>query len=533
MPPSVEQIRASLTVLLAKAVKDLFPKMELIRGRVTDHGFVYEVFNAHQEIDDHALARLEERMLELLRERVAIKNIQMLRDNAVDYFIHKGESIKASIASRAKGELLNLVQVGELLDLVDAEGVTETSELKYFKLLKCEGAAKNYAEAGTVDVQQIFGTAFLTKYDLKQYLKRLGSTQHLDHQSLGVKGGLFYLDPASPDEGIYWLERGLVVKDSLIKILEAVYHEEGFQFVQVPTVSVDKKNFIAKLFASSALEKKAVTEISYIEREGEDFDSMGLWRSFCYFTDQSYLLVQDQELSQTLISSLQMIAKIVNMFASGYRWVVCCPDGSSVRKLPGSEKVLAALTAALDSCGFEYTFESLSADDPGVRACLCLPDMYGKYWKCSHLGFDLRMSAKESKGVKSSGLAKGVWFVELSLLGSFDRLIAYLIEHHQGCLPFKVAPEQVRVISQRGTSHGYAESVAAQLRLSGVRVGVDLSEGKLGAKIHKAESAYVPVIVVVGDKEAQTQTVALRAKTTDDKMLYMNLESFLQEIKNY
>jgi len=524
MPPSVYQIRASLTVLLAKAVKDIFPKMELIQGVVTDHFFVYDIYTSEQEIDSHALARIEERMLELLREGVVIKNVQMLRENAADYFVHKGQYIKAALAVRAKTELLDLVQVDDLLDLVDRPGSTEVSDLKFFRLIKSESATKSYPSSDTINVQQIVGTAFHTKSELKYFLKRLGSVQFVDHQKLGQKMGLFYFD-----EGVYWLKRGMIVKESISKIVEEVYRKGGYDLVQVPGVTSEKSDLITKLFVNLVIEKGRIAEISYNVNDECDVGMMGLWRSTHYFADQFYNFVNDQDLSQTLTSSLQMITEIVNMFASGYQWVVCRAEAGTVKRIPGHEKALTDLTNALDTCDIDYSYEEVDGEYTGPRAYLCLPDMYGKYWKCSYVGINLRsLPQNEVKKGKPHPVKSEFWLVEGSLFGSFDRLIAYLIELHQGCLPFLLSPEQVRVISQRETSNAYAEEIVFQMRSLGLRVSVDLSDDKLGAKIHRAESEYVSTIVVVGDQEAQNQTIALRAKTADEKMLNIKLESFLE-----
>lgn len=525
MPPSVNQIRASLTVLLAKAVKDLFPKMELIKGRVTDHGFVYDILTGDQEIDSHALGRLEERMLELLREGVVIKNVQMLRDNAVDYFEHQGEYIKAALVSRAKTELLDLIQVGDMLDQVDHTGIIDVSDLKFFRLVKCVGVRKNYPSTGEAEVLQIIGTAFLSKKELKYYLKRLDSAQYLDSLQLGQKLKLFYFD-----EGVYWLDRGLIVKQAISRIVEELYRQEKFEFIKIPSVVADGADLIAKLFVQSVVEGGRIAEISYKEIDQFDFDAMGLWRSPYYFADQSYLYVKDQDLHQALISSLQRIVKIVNMFCSGERWVVCRLEPGAAKRLFGYEKVLAALTDALNVSGIDYIFEEVGVEYSGPRAYLCLPDMYGKYWKCSYVGVNLRaLSQYEAKKGKREA-RELMQLVEASMCGSFDRIIAYLLELHQGRLPFRLAPEQVRVISQRETSHEYAEMIASRMREQGLRVGVDLTDGKLGGKIHRAESEYVHTIVVVGDQEVRNQTIALRSKTADEKMLNMKLESFLEEL---
>lgn len=521
MPPSIDQIRASLTVLLAKAIQDIFPKIELIRGRVTDHGFVYDLIAGSQEIDTHALQRLEERMLELIREEVSIKNIQMLRDNAVDYFIHQRQPIKAALAARAKTELLDLIQVDSLFDWVEGTGAVTPSQLKFFKLIHSKLVTKSYPSAGTLEVHQIVGSAFPTKDALKHYLKRLDSTQFLDHQQFGDQMALFYCDQTPGEEGVYWLQRGLIVKKSLEILAEEAYHQAGFECVHVPAMVAEKVDFVAKLYARFRKKKRRFAQLSWDVREDLDFDSLGLWRSACYFADQAWVFAEESELDQALISSLQLIHKIVNMFASGYRWVLCRSEGGAGKKLFGDDKAVRALTRALEECGVEYTFEERLEDYRGPRAYLCLPDMYGKYWKGPFVGMPLR-----SKEVKKSG----VWLVESSLFGSFDRLIAYLLEQRQGRLPLSLAPEQVRVVSQRYTSHDYARQVSARVHAYGIRVGIDVSEEKLGAKIHRAEEELIPYIVVVGDEEMRAQTVALRAQNADGNMLKMTIDVFLENL---
>lgn len=527
MPQSIRQIRATAAALLSKALHDLFPKIELVRGRVVDHGFTYDIYTEGQEIDSHALQRLEERMLELIRERVAVKNVQMLRENAVDYFMHHQQPLKAALVEQEDCELLELIQVGGLIDFLGAAGVEELSGLRFFKLLKCEFVTKNHPDLGAVPMQQISGTAFDTKDGLKHYLKKLASSKYYDHVKLGQGLKLFYLDESSPEEGVYWLDRGLKVKNSLSGLVESIYHEAGFGVVQPPSMAVDKSEFMLRFFKQSGGEEARFADISYVARVcSVDFDPMGLWRSPYFFADQLYDFVKEQNLSKRLISSLQMITKIVNIFATDYCWVLRRTVSAGGKRSSHYEKALACMVAALDECGIKYSFEELSGGDSGPCVCLYLPDLYGKQWRCSSVTVNLEVSARATKERKEK-----IYLVEGSLLGSFDRLIAYLLELHQGCLPFIVSPEQVRVISQRATSHAYAEEVASQVRAIGVRVETDLSEEKLGAKIHRAEEDGVPVVAVVGDQEVSARTVALRSKTTDAKMETVSLMPFLEGLQ--
>ncbi|MEC7839018.1 MAG: hypothetical protein VX777_03140 [Chlamydiota bacterium] len=401
MTLSTRQIRKCVMLLLTKAVLDLFPKAKLFRGGVTDYGYYYDIDFGSQNIDQHALKQIEERMSLLIFEAVEFKNVEMLRENAMSLLVHNGQRFRADmIAQDYSPGVIPFLQLGGCLEPCFDEIDVSPSELKNFKLTSVEKI--NFKKSYLV---RVWGTAFSEGKYLKKFLKsssRLGLNSHrplAEELELCVFG----------EEQHYWLPRG----DQVLRQLDL-----GGESVRLNAFSEEEVvDGFVEIYNMMRIKPNQLAGEVRLCRDLEEWQQVGLWRSNYYYADRTFLFVDKQQITESVISSLQFIAEKCNMSGSECCWIV-----SDLRDVPPKQHKIRSeyckiLVEALDSCGYKYTFEeSSSAESIGPRAYLTYTDAVGKRWKGPFVGLEL------SK-------LKNIAIISRSVYGSYERYIAYLLEN--------------------------------------------------------------------------------------------------------
>lgn len=529
MPPTINSLRATALALLFRAVADTFPKAQFLRGAVTDHGFVYDILLEGQIFDVHALRVVEERMIALIQENIPIKTVEMSCGNAVNYFRHRGQSFQALVAEERETVLLSLVDVGGFYDIFDAKDLASVDELKAFRLICVEPVFVEFSDGDEVNATRIVGTAFATKNDLKAYLKKRDSQQDFLHDRLCREMKLCYYQEGCSREPTYWLPKGVELKNSLTQWWAKNLEEQEILRVAFRKGTVDPQEGFRDLVSRLAEDRGQslrLAEMQEVSGNGESPRIAGLWRSSSFLSEKSYHFVEREVFFQEIISSLQSIRKTVMLFGLDCHWQVCQGCGLGSKQNKQWEKFSTILVEALESCGFPYVTESSS--QPLARAYILLPDLFGAMWKGPFVGLE---PIKDYELGDAMNAQAPLAVITRSMFGSLDRFIAFLLEHYKGQLPFWLAPEQVRVIVQNVATVDYARSIEGTLKEKGVRVCVDKTEQKLGAKMHAALKEKVPYIIVVGDAECRDEKITLRAKAGTELARTLTLDAFLDEIK--
>lgn len=507
MPLSLVNLRHSFIPLLAKAIRDLFPKAKFLGAGLTDYGFYCDFLSDGLSVDADVLTSISDRINELVREGVEIKQVQMLLDNLTAFLRHHRFHDQAALLEEGYSPgLLNGLKLGNIFYPVEQEiELPSINLLKHFRLMGFE------EQEG---VFRFNGTAFLTSKELKSFVKRKKGYSSVNHQLL-MQQMLLYTE-ASPIERGVWLPKGKLLIDLLLEQWRSWCKNLAAQDLLL-SCSDEKGVFEAVETVYRSLHQKEVVFSTVVECKSsfEEEVSMGLWRQSYYFSERLYFFCGGEEAKERLISSLQFILETAKMLGSDSYWLICSPGFESSVKRKGNRGTVEKLEQALQACDQQYHHESSSKEEcDEVRAYLVYEDGLGKAWK----GPFVSLQTCQTTAVVSS-----------SLFGSFERAVAYLLERYKGELPLFLAPEQVRVLAM-AKEVVYAREIAQEIEKEGYRVTLDVSDEKLAQKILTAETERIPCILVVGEKEKKQQVVTARRVGSNKKERVLKRNLLLDEL---
>lgn len=550
------------------AVVNLFPGAQLVEGGATEFGFFYDV-HAEQPIDEQGLILLEESMRGLIKSGIEIRKIDMMRENAANFLEHRGQTFKADAVHRAKSNIVSLLQIGDFSDYAPSTYPLTTQEVGAFKLLGVETTTHYLEDEGECLVKRIHGTAFPEKQSLKKYLKaRTASLKH-DYRKIAEHMQLFSIAEEISDRAWLWLPNGTILKDLLIDwwkkehylrqflplsspklvkeslILKAGaygFSEEaytphsceidGVAYVVPPTLTpVHTALFLSKNRATNQLPVR-YAEIGTIIPGIKTGHYRGLLHSNLVEADFAHVFCNFEYLEAELISSLQFIDKIIKMFGFEYYW--CFTEYRHKNRVTGGfkEKAQLAFLKAFDSSGLSYTTGEPEEFFEGPIACAKLIDSYGREWNGPKIGIDFRASEfLKGQGQAADRTTSAVLVIVQSLFGSLERFVALLVEHCSGKLPLWLAPEQVRVAVVGDSHRAYAEGLWERLRNEGYRAGINASSESLSKKVHEAQELNIPYLLVVGEKEENSNQVTLRSSTDETHQQMMTIEELLNKFR--
>lgn len=522
MVTPLHRLRYHYLPLFAKAVKGLFPRVDLLGGGLTDHGFFYDLSFDNSPVDQNVIQSIEERMSQLLYEGVEFSYVEMLRDIAAGCLASCEQGSKArALKLKYSPGLMGFLKVDGFLEyLPDAIDPIDCGQLKHFSLLEVVG----FPGEGGNFVTRIEGTAFFTSKELKQFKKKKKKLVGLDHLSLAKEMKLYHYN-AEQGEGI-WLPKGVEWQRLFFDRWKNFC--STFSVQEIKTIAYDEVEFLEKadlarraLAASSSI---SFGEILSFEASHQPENCRGMWRLNRWVVDRALFFIKWDDVQNILISSLQFILKTVNILGSDCCWVVSCPTmGPSSSKHRGNRFVLE-LQKALEFCGISYSTEIVEGEGEwdAPRAYCLLADGLGGSWKGPFIS--VGTSPLERKEADDT-------IVSCSIFGSIERIAASMLEHYKGEIPLIYAPEQVRLAAMPSQG-AYAQSIGKRLRDEGFRVGIDFGENPLAEKIHSAEKEKVPYIAVVGDREMQTDSLAIRRSRIENiKQRSVAIDDFLDELR--
>ncbi len=424
MPLSLQQLRENSLALLGKTLVELFPKLQLLHCKVTDHGFYYDVIPGDQKIDYEVLRVIEERMYLAIHEKIKFKHVEMLRDNAIAYLRHHKFFTKAKILEKEHSPgIMSFLQVGTIMEPLVYEEVTEdVSELKALKILSASPVPETDPDF-LEEAVRIKGTTFFDSQELKLYLKKRARYSESYHLDIGRESGFCAF---TPEGNHIWLSKGI---DLMADLRD--YAKENFDKIRVEQIQsgasteeelVDDAVECLRL-TDSLRESPAVIHEGLLYHSEDSSDFQGLWRSPHYFSERCFFASDPSDLTRELISSLQFIEKKGKIFCSESFWVL--PDFTDIPSEYRKkwEKKRKNLIEALDDSGISYIVEKKPGfNGLGPRVYLTYSDVFGKKWKGPFVGVEFAD-------------IKGKPVIVRSVFGSFERCIAYLLESNRGIIP--------------------------------------------------------------------------------------------------
>jgi len=565
-PEGVEILRHSTAHLLAHAVKELFPDAQVTIGPVIENGFYYD-FSYKRPFTPEDLAAIERKMAEISKRDLPVARKVMPRDQAVALFSAMGEKYKAEIiASIPEGETLSLYEQGDFIDLCRGPHVPSTGKLKVFKLMRVAGAYWR-GDSKNEMLQRIYGTAWGKKEDQDAYLKMLEEAEKRDHRRLGTQLDLFHLQEEAPGL-VFWHPKGWVLWQQVEQYMRRVYRDNGYQEVRAPQI-LDRslwertghwQNFRESMFVTSSenrdyaikpmncpghilIYNKGVRSYRDLPLRYGEFGSChrnepsgalhGLMRARGFVQDDGHIFCTEEQILSECVAFTSLLQKVYRDF--GFSEIIYRVATRPAKRIGSDEawdKAEKALLQALKESGVAFATAPGEGAFYGPKIEYHLKDGIGRVWQCGTMQVDFSMPGRlGAEYVGDDNARHTPVMLHRAIIGSMERFIGILIEHYAGAFPLWLAPQQVVVMNITEHHAAYAESVLKRLMQLGFRAAADLRNEKISYKIREHSLQKLPYQLVVGDKEMQADTVAVRTRGGED-LGAMSLDAFVARLRS-
>lgn len=546
-PEGLEVLRHSTAHLLAHAVQSVYPQAQVTIGPVIEDGFYYD-FAFDRPFTPEDLALFEAKMQELARQNLTVTRHEFTREEAIDKFTSMGEKYKVKIIEKIPaGEVLSFYQQGDFIDLCRGPHVPSTGRIQVFKLMKVAGA---YWEGNSENemLQRIYGTCWAEQKELKQYLFRLEEAEKRDHRKLGKKYDLFHMQEEAPGM-VFWHPKGWVIYQQIVQYIRKLITKNDYQEVNTPqlvdrslwersghwamfgenmfTVTCEEKVFAIKpmncpchvqIFNQGIKSYRELpirlAEFGSCHRNEPSGALHGIMRARNFVQDDAHIFCTEDQIQEEVSCFIDLLFKVYKDF--GFEEVLIKLSTRPDQRVGSDEvwdKAELALQTALDSKALKWELHPKEGAFYGPKIEFSLKDCLGRVWQCGTIQVDFSMPDRLGAQYVAEDSSKKVPVIlHRAILGSLERFIGILIEQYAGSLPIWLSPIQVAILNITESQSEYATYVAKQLSNLGVRAIADLRNEKIGFKIREHTVQRVPYLLVVGDRERETNSVSVRTR---------------------
>ncbi|QTR49387.1 threonine--tRNA ligase [Candidatus Thiothrix anitrata] len=545
-------IRHSSAHLMAQAVKQLFPDVQVTIGPTIENGFYYD-FSSSRPFTPEDLQAIETRMQDLIKQDIPVERSTLSRDEAVSFFLNMGEKYKAEIIeSIPADQTLSLYRQGDFIDLCRGPHVPSTGKIPAVKVMKVAGAYWR-GNSNNEMLQRIYGTAWLSKKDLQAYLTLLEEAEKRDHRKLGRQLDLFHFDEQAPG-AVFWHPKGWTVFQALIGYMRERQQRAGYVEVNTPdvmdrslwetsghwfnyrdnmftTTTEDERVFALKpmncpggmLMFSQGLKSYRdlplrMAEFGKVHRYEPSGALHGLMRVRHFTQDDAHIFCTEDQMAQECKDVVALVLDIYKEF--GFENVHIKLSTRPENRIGSDESwdVLEhALASSLENMGLPYTLFPGEGAFYGPKLEFVLRDAIGRDWQCGTLQVDMSLPERfDLTYVAEDNTRKRPVMLHRALFGSLERFTGILIEHYEGKFPLWLSPTQAVVMNITDKQADFVQTATRQLLQSGIRAVADLRNEKIGFKIREHTMQRVPYLLVVGDREVETQSVSVRTRSGKD-----------------
>ncbi len=554
--------------MMAQAVKRLYPQAKFWVGPVVSEGFYYDMDLGDEVIKDEDLPKIEKEMKKIAKDGKRIVRKEITKAEALEMF--KDDPYKIDLIQDLEDGTITCYQQGEFIDLCRGPHVETVKQCKNFKLLKHSGAYWK-GDSNNKVLQRIYGVCFPTAEELEEHLALLEEAKKRDHKKIGKEMGLFTVSEYAPGMPIF-LPNGMILRN----ILEQFWYEEhtkaGYQFIKTPimmskelwetsghwehykenmyTTMVDDREFAIKpmncpgalLVYNSTLHSYKelpyrIGELGQVHRHEASGALNGLFRVRTFTQDDAHLFVTPDQIESEVKNVLGLIDRIYSVFGLSYDIELSTrPESGYIGSEEIWQKSEEALANACIHAGKEYKVNPGDGAFYGPKLDIHIKDSLGRVWQCGTIQLDMNLPERFGcTYVDKDGSKKTPVMLHRVIYGSIERFIGILIEHFAGHFPLWLAPRQFVVIPVHQEKHlEYAQKVVKALQDAGMRVELDDRNEKLGYRVREAQMSKVPYQIVVGDGEAENETVTIRQSgKKESKTMALNeaLEKFVKEVE--
>ncbi|MBQ9731592.1 MAG: threonine--tRNA ligase [Alphaproteobacteria bacterium] len=560
-------IRHSCSHIMAEAVKELWPDVQVTIGPAIDNGFYYD-FSRKEPFTTDDFAKIEEKMHEIVKRDEKVIRKVMPRNEAIKFFKDLGENYKAEIIEDLpESETISLYTQGNFTDLCRGPHVPSTGKVgDAFKLMKVAGAYWR-GDSSKEMLQRIYATAWANKKDLDAYLQMLEEAAKRDHRKLGREMDLFHFEPDYAPGAVFWHDKGYKVYRKLIEYMRKRQENNGYTEISTPRVmdrclwetsghwekygahnysgqTEDEKWFCIKPMncpGGLLVYKQGIrsyrdlplrmAEFGKVNRYEASGSLMGLMRVREFTQDDAHIFCTPEQMEEECITTLKLIFDIYKDF--GFDNVKIYLSTRPEKRI-GSDEIWdlceKALANALTNHGYAFEINEGEGAFYGPKLEFILKDAIGREWQCGTIQVDMNLPQRfDISYIGEDGEKHQPVMLHRALFGSIERFLGILIEHHAGKLPLWLSPEQVVVAPIVSEFDDYAEEVVSLLRKAGIYAKSDLRNEKINYKVREHSVTKIPVIAVVGAKERENRTVTLR-RLGSDKQEILPLDEFIAKM---
>jgi len=560
----LDTLRHSAAHIMAAAVVALYPETKVAIGPSIEDGFYYD-FDRPTPFVPEDLPKIEEKMKEIIRGNFKFVCTEKTKDEAEEYFSGRNEKYKVELIKELKDQKITFYASGDFVDLCRGPHVETTSKLKFFKLLSIAGAYWRGDEKRE-QLQRIYGTAFFTKEELKEYTTRIEEAKKRDHRKLGKELELFSVSEEVGPGLVMWHPRGARVRLEIENFWRKEHLANGYELVFTPHIGrgklwetsghlgfykenmyapmqVDGQDFFVKpmncpfhitMYNSSLYSYRDLpvrwAELGTVYRYEKSGVLHGLMRVRGFTQDDAHIVCTPDQLLDEVRRVLRFCLAMLKAF--GFTefnvYLANKPKENSVGDEKSWRDATQSLEQAVKAEGLAYEVDEGGGAFYGPKIDIKIKDALNREWQCSTIQFDFNEPERfDMTYVDQSGKKVRPYMIHRALMGSLERFFGVLIEHYAGAFPFWMAPEQAIVMNITDSQLEYGNLVLKKLKSAGLRARFDDRNEKIGLKIREASMKKVPYLLVVGDKEKEAGTVAVRARGNKD-LGVLDVDGFIQ-----
>jgi len=542
----IEIIRHSFAHLLGHAVKQIYPNIKMAIGPVIEDGFYYDIFSEYRFTPED-LIKIEDRINNLIKTNYEVEISQVSKEEAIKTFQERDETFKLRIIEEITDEgLINLYKHEEYIDMCRGPHVPNTSHLRHFKLLKLSGSYWR-GNSENESLQRIYGTAWAKERELNDYLKRIEEAEKRDHRKLGKKHALFHIQEESPGM-IFWHPNGWIIYQVLEKYIREILKKNNYLEIKTPQ-AVDKslweksghwEKFREDMFTTASENRTyaikpmncpchiqvfnqglksykdlpiRLAEFGSCHRNEPSGALHGLMRVRNFTQDDAHIFCTEDQMQEEVSNFIDLVFEVYKTF--GFDEIII-KLSTRPKKRVGSEEIWdkseEALKMALNNKNLQWELQPGEGAFYGPKIEFSLKDCLNRVWQCGTIQVDFSMPIRlDATFVDINNQKRNPVMLHRAILGSFERFIGILIEQYEAKFPIWLAPYQIILLSITDRNIEKCQEFNQCLNAKGYRSKVDIRNEKIGYKIREATLGRVPLIAVIGDKEEEIDSVALRA----------------------
>ena len=568
-PEGLDVVRHSCAHILGQAIKQLYPNAKMAIGPVVENGFYYDI-DLEERINEETIQKIEQRMLEIVKKDYDVIKKKVSHAEAVAIFEKRHENYKLEILNEIENKEppINLYFHEEYVDMCRGPHVANTRVLRHFKLTKVSGAYWR-ANAANKMLQRVYGTAWNSKQDLDMHIKFLEEAEKRDHRRIGKAQSLFHMQEEAPGM-IFWHPKGWALNRTIVNYLTDKLKKYDYQEINTPQIvdsilwkkSGHSDKYAENMFLTQIHDREYAIKpmncpchvqvfnqslksyrdlpIRYAEfgccHRFEPSGSLhGLMRVRAMVQDDGHIFVQEKQIAEEVAKFANQVYEVYEDFGFTNE-LISIKIATRPEKRIGDDttwdRAEAALEEAIKSTGKQYEILPGEGAFYGPKVEFHLKDCIGRQWQCGTIQLDYTVPERLGASyISESGAKLTPVMLHRAMLGSIERFIAILIEHYEGIFPLWLAPVQIAILNITDRQSDYCKNLHQRFVENGFRTVLDLRNEKIGLKIREHTIQKIPYLLVVGDKETEANTVAVRKQDGTD-LGSMPIDQFIELIQS-